>query len=107
MPKREEKTPSAPDLEDPKTQSSDDETDNVDDLLAENSASESSSNGESDDDIKFVPPVSKSRKGLHKYERSVNTLAVIVLACWTLRVPILYRDLTRWVAQSSFVRSVV
>ncbi|KAJ6539432.1 hypothetical protein B0H19DRAFT_1179057 [Mycena capillaripes] len=92
--KWEEKTPS-PDWEDPKASSSDGEADNVDDLLAENSASESSSDGENEDDIKSMPPAAKSRKGLHKYEQPVNTLAVIVLACWTLRVPILYRDLTR------------
>ncbi|KAJ7180182.1 hypothetical protein C8R43DRAFT_1084171 [Mycena crocata] len=69
----------------------------LDELLAENSASESSSSdGESEVETKSMPPVAKSKRpGLNKYEQPVNTLAVIVLACWTLRVPILYRDLTR------------
>lgn len=99
-PKKEEKSPS-PDLEDSKASSSDDEADNdpeLDDLLAENSASESSSDGEDKMDTKSMPPAVKPKSGRHKYERPANTLAVIVLACWTLRIPILYRDLTRCVA---------
>ncbi|KAJ7179052.1 hypothetical protein C8R46DRAFT_622631 [Mycena filopes] len=73
----------------------------LDQLLAENSASESSSDN-GDDEVntdvdRETKPTKSGRKraGLHKYEQPESTLAVIVLACWTLRVPILYRDLTR------------
>jgi RNA polymerase I-specific transcription initiation factor RRN7 len=91
-----------------KTSSSDEESDEaendpeLDELLAENSASESSE-GEDEVDTKSMPPAAKSKHtgGRHQYERPANTLAVIVLACWTLRVPILYRDLTRQVALAS------
>ncbi|KAJ7665533.1 hypothetical protein B0H17DRAFT_1336528 [Mycena rosella] len=65
----------------------------LEELLAENSASESSSEGEDEVDAKSVPPRRTPKR--HEHERLVNTLAVIVVACWTLRVPILYRDLTR------------
>ncbi|KAF7352714.1 hypothetical protein MVEN_01237500 [Mycena venus] len=100
--------------EDPKPPSSGDEDDDddddvkaevatdpeLDDLLAENSASESSSsdgeNKTDDDKNKFVPRTKRTKKaGLARFEQPANTLAVIVLACWTLRIPILYRDLTQ------------
>ncbi|KAJ7094679.1 hypothetical protein B0H15DRAFT_775984 [Mycena belliarum] len=103
-----------PGFEDPKAAaSSDGETDGddaehdpeLDELLAENSASESSSEGEDEVDPKPMPPAAKSKhSGRHKYEQPANTLAVIVLACWTLRIPILYRDLTRQVAGFSYAR---
>ncbi|KAJ7228580.1 hypothetical protein GGX14DRAFT_509131 [Mycena pura] len=92
---------SSPDIEVLKAPSSDEQTDDaendaeLDELLAENSASESS---DSEDEIDPTSLPSRSRgkrNGLHKYEQSVSTLAVIVLAFWTLRVPILYRDLLR------------
>ncbi|KAJ6515804.1 hypothetical protein C8R45DRAFT_888912 [Mycena sanguinolenta] len=96
--------------EDPKPPSSDDddrdevkkeETDSeLDELLAENSASDSSSSDGEDeidaDKNNFMPPRKrKARGGLTRFEQPVNTIAVIVLACWTLRIPVLYRDLTR------------
>ncbi|KAJ7129575.1 hypothetical protein C8R44DRAFT_908212 [Mycena epipterygia] len=101
------------DFEDPKTPSSDEETDEaendpeLDELLAENSASESSSSdGEDQVDTKSMPPAAKSKRtGRHKFEQPANTVAVIIVACWTLRVPILYRDLRRQVAQA-FPRSL-
>ncbi|KAJ6628704.1 hypothetical protein B0H10DRAFT_1988902 [Mycena sp. CBHHK59/15] len=85
--------------------STDDETDEaendpeLDELLAENSASDSSDDGrENLGDPKSMPPNAGTKSkhtGRQKYERPVNTLGVIVLACWTLRIPVLYRDLTR------------
>ncbi|KAJ6598974.1 hypothetical protein DFH09DRAFT_1129716 [Mycena vulgaris] len=90
------------DFEDLKTPSSEGETSEaendpeLDELLAENSASESSSTGEDEVDTKFMPSAATSKHtGRHKLEQPANTLAVIILACWTLRVPVLYRDLTR------------
>ncbi|KAJ6485144.1 hypothetical protein C8R47DRAFT_549538 [Mycena vitilis] len=93
-PKREDNNP-LPDFEEAQAASSGEDDPELDDLLAENSATESSSDGEDEADIKPMPPAAKSKHGLHKYDQPANTLAVIVLACWTLRVPILYRDLTR------------
>ncbi|KAF8195802.1 hypothetical protein K438DRAFT_1586954 [Mycena galopus ATCC 62051] len=108
---RARKSPSPDELEVPKPPSSvDDDKDGVkeeeetdpelEELLAENSASESSSS-DGEDEInsgktKLIPPSkrkSQSRKA--RFEQPANTIAVIVLACWTLRIPILYRDLTR------------
>ncbi|KAJ7068357.1 hypothetical protein C8F01DRAFT_1117873 [Mycena amicta] len=80
-----------------KTLSSDADTDDdpendaeIDQLLAENSESES----DGPDDA-AIPLGEKKRRsnGRHRYELAHNTLAIIVLACWTLRIPILYRDL--------------
>ncbi|KAJ7047279.1 hypothetical protein C8F04DRAFT_1058314 [Mycena alexandri] len=88
------------DAEDEETEEAENDPD-LDELLAENSASDSSSSDEDDvdgNDKKKKPksmPKSKKRLGLHNYERPASTLAVIVMACWTLRIPILYRDLTR------------
>ncbi|KAJ7276485.1 hypothetical protein B0H12DRAFT_1215015 [Mycena haematopus] len=101
---------SSPELEDPKTPSSDDDDENdvkqeetdheLDELLAENSASESSSSDSEDkidgDKTNLMPPGKRKAKGgLSRFEQPANTIAVIVLACWTLRIPILYRDLTQ------------
>lgn len=101
-----------PPPEDPFHSSDDSDADDMDndpeldELLAENSASDSSSSdGEDEVDTRAMPPQTAKSKhtGRHKYDRPLNTLAVIVLACWNLRVPILYRDLTRQVAFSDFL----
>jgi RNA polymerase I-specific transcription initiation factor RRN7 len=89
-----------PNLDEVKNEEADSE---LDELLAENSASESSSSDGEDevDETKVMPPGKKSKGGgLSKFEQPANTLAVIVLAFWTLRIPILYADLTRCVAKT-------
>ncbi|KAJ7507908.1 hypothetical protein B0H11DRAFT_1969266 [Mycena galericulata] len=88
---------------DPKVdaESSDEHDTELDDLLAENSASSSSSDeeGQDEDAGKANPLPQPKRPPRHKHNdaRPVSTLVVLVLACWTLRVPLLNRDLTRLV----------
>ncbi|KAK7061801.1 hypothetical protein R3P38DRAFT_2596549 [Favolaschia claudopus] len=68
----------------------------LDDLLAENSASESTSDEDDGNKPNLMPSEQHRPKvGLASFEKPANTLAVIVLACWTLRIPILYRDMTQ------------
>ena len=38
----------------------------------------------------------KSKKGRYAYEMPASTIAVLIVACWTLRIPVMYRDFTRW-----------
>ncbi|KAF7301745.1 hypothetical protein MIND_00740100 [Mycena indigotica] len=80
-----------------KQSSSDDDNDaEIDQLLAENSQSESDSEGDPDV-VPTTTTTSRSKgqrnRGRHKHDRAYSTLAILVLACWTLRIPILYRDL--------------
>ncbi|KAF7332083.1 hypothetical protein MKEN_00088800 [Mycena kentingensis (nom. inval.)] len=75
---------------------SDEESDNeeannaqIDQLLAENSETESE-----DEPREGARPVESRAKTRHqKHELAVNTLAILIIACWTLRIPILYCDL--------------
>ncbi|TFK55944.1 hypothetical protein OE88DRAFT_1621636 [Heliocybe sulcata] len=63
-------------------------------------ASETSSS--EDEDAREKPPQPDSaakRTGKHrtysKYDAPVNTIAVLVLACWTLRLPVVYNDFVK------------
>ncbi|KAJ7638901.1 hypothetical protein FB45DRAFT_904216 [Roridomyces roridus] len=70
------------------------ETD-FDDLLAENSASSSSSEEEDGEGRKPLPQPKRPGRYKRYDDRPISTLVVLVLACWILRIPILYCDLTR------------
>ncbi|TFK75826.1 hypothetical protein BDN72DRAFT_954379 [Pluteus cervinus] len=65
-------------------------------LLRRNSETESSS---SEDESKVVSDFPQGRKKrTQEYEKPISTLATLVVACWTLRIPIIYQDLLREVA---------
>lgn len=97
--------------EDPSSSSSSDESDTPEaelepdedhdpelaQLLRENSEYSSSSDEEDQDDAERVPEVTKKRKrhGRHRFEGPASAIAVLMVACWTLRIPVLYRDFYR------------
>ncbi|KAJ7713757.1 hypothetical protein DFH07DRAFT_863726 [Mycena maculata] len=95
-----DEVPPSSDDEDPDQKDEDEEkTDaELEELLAENSAS-SSSDAEDEEAGESKPKPQPKRPGWHEHDRTraraTSTLAVLVVACWTLRFPILYRDLTR------------
>jgi RNA polymerase I-specific transcription initiation factor RRN7 len=66
-------------------------------LMRENSDFSSSSS--SDEKQAAIPSTkkrgkAKRKKGRSSYDRPVSTLAVLVVACWIMRVPAMYRDFT-------------
>jgi RNA polymerase I-specific transcription initiation factor RRN7 len=69
-------------------------------LMKENSDIDSSSSEreseDSDNETAFKRP-RKSRRPFndHKYEGMSSTLAVLMLGCWTCRIPALYKDFTQ------------
>ncbi|KAG7096862.1 hypothetical protein E1B28_004270 [Marasmius oreades] len=76
---------------------SDQEDPVIAELLRQNSETESDDE-DRNDDRKQGHQVLAGRKKRHViYERPANNLAVLVVACWTLRIPILYRDLLRYI----------
>lgn len=64
-------------------------------LLRENSEVESSSGEEGSGELK--PQVRTKKRDPRKYEGPVSTIAVLVVSLWTLRIPVLYRDLVWYV----------
>jgi len=80
--------------------SSDDEGDDsgLEALMRENSEysssseSESSQNGESDGSTKKKGQLKRRSRSRSSYETPVNTIAVLVVVCWMMRVPMMYRD---------------
>ncbi|KAF9268060.1 hypothetical protein L218DRAFT_1053429 [Marasmius fiardii PR-910] len=81
------------------TYESDQEDPSIAELLRQNSETESDDEDQNDDDRTQGQQVSAVRKKHHViYETPLNNLAVLVIACWTMRIPILYRDLLRYVA---------
>jgi RNA polymerase I-specific transcription initiation factor RRN7 len=78
--------------------------DELERLMRENSELESSENEDEDGSTgpAAAKPVTKrsksgSRQIQQLYESPANNIAILVLACWTLRVPIAYHDFSRWV----------
>jgi len=64
-------------------------------LMRENSDLSSSSD-EDETQGKALPKKGR-RKGRWIEESPVSTVGVLVLGCWTLRIPVMYRDFTRHV----------
>ncbi|GBE79719.1 hypothetical protein SCP_0209200 [Sparassis crispa] len=66
-------------------------------LMRENSSSSSSS----DEDIEKQPKKNVSKKGVQgirssrRYDSPASNISVLVLACWTLRLPVIYMDFVR------------
>ncbi|KAJ7590937.1 hypothetical protein C8J56DRAFT_1163014 [Mycena floridula] len=76
----------------------DDEDEDLAQLLKENSDISSSSSSEDEQDGNAtVPsiPIERKKRGTHRYERPASMIAVLTLACWSLRIPAMYRDFTR------------
>jgi RNA polymerase I-specific transcription initiation factor RRN7 len=68
-------------------------------LLREASESSSSSSEEQRDSLPDHDGSSKTtkmRRQKNRYELPISTLAVVVLACWTMRLPIIYMDIIRY-----------
>ncbi|KAK1236484.1 hypothetical protein PQX77_000261 [Marasmius sp. AFHP31] len=75
---------------------SDTEDPELAEILRQNSESESDSDDEADDEEVDKPETIPRRRRNHSaYEAPANNLAVLMIACWTLRIPLLYRDLSR------------
>ena len=55
----------------------------------------SDSSDEEDDNLVAEKKPSKS-KTRSEYETLVGTIAVLVVGCWTLRIPVMYRDFSRY-----------
>ena len=72
-------------------------------LMHENSASDSSSDEDVDDPLdpddssrvaSYKTP-KNTRDRLRQYDAPANNIAVLVVACWTMRLPIIYADFRR------------
>lgn len=82
-------------IQDSSSESSDNSEDDseMQELLRENSVSESS-----DEDVASAAPKltgtrkSTRRTSLDRYDSPASNIAVLMLACWTLRVPVMYDD---------------
>jgi hypothetical protein len=65
-------------------------------LMRENSDLSSSSD-EDETQGEPLPKKKGKKKGRSAEESPVSTIAVLVLGCWTLRIPVMYRDFSRHV----------
>lgn len=63
-------------------------------LMRENSEISSSSDDE-EGDVPNAGLKYKKGRGRFAYESPMSTIAVLVVACWTMRIPVLYCDFTR------------
>jgi RNA polymerase I-specific transcription initiation factor RRN7 len=86
-------------LDEKEAQVTDDDLENeleLDALMQENSDISDSSNEEDDN----LVPAGDKKPGKSKtkpaYESPVGTIAVLVVGCWTLRIPVMYRDFSRY-----------
>lgn len=83
--------------------------DELERLMRENSELESSDNEEGDGNsgpARAKPKSQRSQSGSRQmqqlYESPANTIAILVLACWTIRIPVAYHDFSRWVKATPF-----
>jgi RNA polymerase I-specific transcription initiation factor RRN7 len=78
------------------SETSDDETDPEMDALLRELSEASSSEGEGIDlDPAPIKNIHK-RKRRGTYDFPANNIAILMLACWTLRIPVLYMDFIRY-----------
>lgn len=90
------------DLESPSSSSSDEDEDpDMERLLRENSEASSSSEDEEEAQLrqpKAVEGAKRSKSGLNRgYDSPAGNIAVLMLACWTLRIPVMYMDCITYV----------
>ena len=83
--------------------------DRMADLMKEASASPSSSedegrnvsNGENAVSSRSpAPPRSRPRRNFKAYDAPISTISVLMLGCWTLRIPVTYMDFVRFAYSS-------
>ena len=67
----------------------------LDALMQENSDISDSSDEEDDDLIPAGTKQPGKSNGKFLYESPASTIAVLVVGCWTLRIPVMYRDFSR------------
>lgn len=88
-----------PDLPDPSSPQGDDIEDNadIDELLRELSESSSSEDNNDDDPGQARPIPDASGRKLEPFSRNgpASNIALLMVACWTLRLPVMYLDLIR------------
>jgi RNA polymerase I-specific transcription initiation factor RRN7 len=80
-----------------------DEDPELAELMRENSELSSSSSDEGEGDPATRAALSTVRKASSarvtmRYQKPSSAIAVLMLACWMMRVPVLYRDFIRWVS---------
>ena len=66
-------------------------------LLMEENSESSSSDDEVEDNDHPAPPkkgVSKNKR-YRRYDAPASNIAVLMVACWTFRLPVLYMDFVR------------
>jgi RNA polymerase I-specific transcription initiation factor RRN7 len=77
----------------------DDEDPELNELMQENSESSSSSEDGGVDrttKVPLAPPkVQSAKKQFSRYASLSSTIAVLMLACWTIRIPVIYMDFIR------------
>ena len=74
----------------------------LEELMRENSETPSSDEDEVDDDSERKRKATdtstrKKRRTFGEYDTLTSTVAVLTVACWTLRLPLMYVDLTRYI----------
>lgn len=84
---------SSPSSSDSDDSDSDSELDRLMQEISESSSSEGEARHNATKDRTTVP--TKNRRIFGLYDMPTSTVTVIVLACWTLRLPVMYMDLVR------------
>lgn len=69
----------------------------IDQLLRENSESSDDSDGEERSRIPIPVNAGRKTKGIPPEEGLASTVAVLVITCWLLRIPVMYQDFARYV----------
>lgn len=74
-------------------------------LLEENSEVSSSDDGSSGDETRARNKMHTLSKNLlvSRADRPENTIAMLVLACWTIRLPVVYMDFIEYAASEPLV----
>lgn len=85
-----------PDLSDPSSIQGDDDA-NIDELLRELSESSSSEDDKDDNPGQPRPKPEASGRKFKPFSRNgpASNIALLMVACWTLRLPVMYLDLIR------------
>ena len=87
----------SPDLSDPSSPEGDDDNADVDELLRELSESSSSEDDKDENLRQPRPKPEASGRKLKQFSHSgpASNIALLMVACWTLRLPVMYFDLIR------------
>ena len=69
----------------------------IDQLLRENSESSDESDDEESSRMPINVSAVRKTKGVPPEEGPASTVAVLVVTCWLLRIPVMYQDFARYV----------